>query len=174
MKSAIHFVSTGGTIDSYYDGTKDTVVPNKTSVIRGFVKEMKLNLPQKFTTVCMKDSRDLTKSDRKRLLKVVKESPCSRIVITHGTYTMPETARYLEANLPQLVLSEKTIILTGSFIPLVGITPSDAAFNLGYAIARVQELPPGMYVCMNGRVFTPKEVVKLVPQGRFASVFAEK
>lgn len=94
-----------------------------------------------------------------------------KIIITHGTYTMPDTARYLKANLKR---DDQTIVFTGSMIPLTGFSPSDAPFNLGYSIAKIQDLPAGIYVCMNGRVFSPNEVVKFLYGGRFVSVFGEK
>lgn len=118
----------------------------------------------------MKDSRQLTEAGRKEILKVIKESPHQKIIITHGTYTMPDTARYLKANLKR---NDQTIILTGSMVPIKGFAPSDGTFNLGYAIAQVQTLKPGIYVCMNGRVFTPEEVLKLIQEGRFASIFSQ-
>ncbi|MBI5733640.1 MAG: hypothetical protein HY973_01710 [Candidatus Kerfeldbacteria bacterium] len=58
-------------------------------------------------------------------------------------------------------------------IPLVGFSPSDAPFNLGYAVAKVLELPPGVYVCMNGKVFEPEEVMKVLYKGKFISMLGE-
>lgn len=105
----------------------------------------------------MKDSRELTTGDIKNICKTIEKSTTKKIIITHGTYTMPDTAKYLKANLKR---KDQTIISAGSMIPLTGFAPSDAGFNLGYAIARVQTLKPGIYVCMNGRVFSSNEVVK--------------
>lgn len=163
---AIHFIFTGGTIDSIYDGTKDTAVPAVRSAIPAFLEMLKLYAKITHTTVCMKDSRALTNADRRKILRVVEHSRSKRIIITHGTYTMPDTARYLKANLKR---EDQTVVLTGSLIPLSGFFPPDAPFNLGYAFAKVQELPTGIYVCMNGRVFTTGEVKKLTKEGRFAS-----
>ncbi len=164
----IHFIITGGTIDSYYDGTKDTAVPNKESILPNYLKSLKLKDGFIFTEVCMKDSRNLSKSDVRKVLKTIEQSKAKKIIITHGTYTMPDTAKYLQANLKD---KNKTIILTGSMIPLVGFSPSDAGFNLGYSIAKVNELQAGIYVCMNGQVFSPDEVVKQLKDGKFGSVF---
>jgi len=163
---AIHFIITGGTIDSYYEGSKDTVVPNRKSVIPDFIKGMKLYEKTKFTAVCMKDSRDLTATDLKNILKAVERSPSKKVIILHGTYTMPNTARYLKANLKR---KDQTIILTGSWIPVVGFTPSDGPFNLGYAIGKIQDLPVGVYVCTNGRAFSAHEIRKDIKKGRFSS-----
>lgn len=161
---------TGGTIDSYYDGTKDTVVPFEKSAIPTYIKSLKLFEEAEFTTVCMKDSRDLTDQDRNNLLREIKKSPYKKIIITHGTYTMPDTAKYLKANLGE---HNKTIILTGSMIPLIGFAPTDAPFNLGFSIAKAFELESCIKVCMNGKSFEPEKVRKIIEEGRFDSAFNE-
>ena len=166
----LHFVITGGTIDSYYEGTKDTVIPHRKSIIPSFIKSLKLYERSLFTQVCMKDSRSLNQKDLKNILKTVEKSPCRRIIIPHGTYTMPDTARFLRRHLER---RDQTIVLTGSMIPLYGFSPSDGPFSLGYSIAKSQELPPGIYICMNGKVFSPEEVTKLIQEGRFISLFAD-
>jgi len=162
----IHFVITGGTIDSYYSIKKDTAVPNTNSAIPGFIKS--LDLKAEFTEVCMKDSREFTHEDLENILKAIEESPYKKIIITHGTYTMPDTGRYLKANLKR---KDQTILLTGSMIPMKGFSPSDSTFNLGYAMAKIQNLPPGIFVCMNARVFSPDEIMKVISEGKFASIF---
>lgn len=164
----IHFLITGGTIDSYYDGTQDTVVPNEHSVIPEFIKSLKLYDETVFTEVCMKDSRGLIEPDRKEILKILEEIPSQKIIITHGTYTLPDTARYIKANLKR---NDQTIILTTSMIPIKGFSPSDGTFNLGYALAQVLTLPIGIYVAINGRIFDPDEVIKIISEGRFVSIF---
>jgi len=168
MKNTIHFIITGGTIDSHYDSTKDTAVPNKESVLPDYLKSLKLPDKHIFSHVCMKDSRDLSKTDVRKILKTIEQSKTKKIIITHGTYTMPDTAKYLQANLKN---KNKTIILTGSMIPLVGFSPSDAGFHLGFSIAKIKELENGVYVCMNGQIFSPDEVVKQLKDGKFDSVF---
>jgi L-asparaginase len=165
---SLHFIITGGTIDSFYDGVQDTVVPNKESVIPEFIESLKLYHDTKFTVVCMKDSRSMDEHDREALLKAIEASPSKRIIVTHGTYTMPDTARYLKANLKR---KDQVIILTGSMIPIKGFSPSDGPFNLGYSASEATRLGGGIYVCMNGNVFQPEEVMKLLYEGRFASVF---
>ena len=167
-KDTIHFIMTGGTIDSYYEATKDTAVVNKESVIPNYIKSLKLYEKLEFTEVCLKDSRELRKRDLQMILNAVKNSKSKKIIITHGTYTMPDTARYLKANLRT---HDQVIILTGSMIPLVGFAPSDAPFNLGYTIATIQHLAPGIFVAMNGRLFLPEEVLKVLYSGTFSSIF---
>ena len=162
----IHFIITGGTIDSYYDGTKDTAVPNQESVIPGFIKNLKLPVEHQFTTICMKDSRAITDDDRDAMAKTIQESSSTKFVITHGTYTMPDTARYLKQHLG---VGVKTVILTGAFVPLTDVVRSDGAFNLGFVMAQLDHLSFGFYVAMNGQIFEADEAIKLVTEGKFDS-----
>ncbi len=164
----IHFVITGGTIDAFYNGIKDTVDTLPKSSIPEYIKSLKLYVGAEFTEVCMKDSRELSINDRKKVLDTIEKSPHTRIIVTHGTYTMPDTARFLEANLKR---KDQVVIFTGSMIPLIGFSPSDAPFSLGFAVSQTSELEPGIYVCMNGRVFVSGEIVKLLNEGKFGSIF---
>ena len=172
-KLKIHIVITGGTIDSYFKGSLDTVVPKKHSVIPEYIKNLQLYEEFQFSEICMKDSRKLKKQDIKKICETVENSPHKRIIITHGTYTMPNTAKFLERNLKN---KNKVIIITGAMVPLEGFSPSDAPFNLGFSIARSKDLPTGIYICMNGRMFSPKEVhipqknVNFIIEGRFTSI----
>ncbi len=170
-KDTIEVIFTGGTIDSYYDSTKDAIIPLKKSCLPSFLKSIKTNDNFSFVEICMKDSRSLNGEDLKKLLTSIRKSVSKKIIITHGTYTMPDTARFLSANIKK---GDKTIILTGSMVPLTGFSPSDAPFNLGYSIASVKTLKPGIYVCMNGQIFNPEEVAKRISEGKFVSVFNKK
>ncbi|MBU1177910.1 asparaginase [Patescibacteria group bacterium] len=165
---AIHFIITGGTIDSYYDGSKDTAVVNKESIIPQFIEGLKLDQKSTFTKVCMKDSRELTRDDLESILQAVKDSSHKKIVITHGTYTMTDTARFLEANLEN---NNRVIILTGSFIPINGFSFSDGPFQLGYAMAKTENLEKGVFICMNGKVLSANEAMKISKEGVFSSIF---
>src|SRR3989344_1651090 len=113
--SQILFILTGGTIDSYYEGKLDTVMPLKNSVVPSFLESLNLKDKLSFKKIFMKDSRSITKSDRNKVLQTLEKTNHKKIVITHGTYTMPDTARFLEANLER---KDQTIILTGYMIPL--------------------------------------------------------
>ena len=164
----IHIVLMGGTIDEHWDGTTDTVVPNKSSVIPDYLAGLHLPQKIKYSEVCLKDSRALTTSDLKKMVRVVEDSTCRQVVVTHGTYTMPDSARYLKA---QLKRKDLTVVFTGSFVPLNGFTFSDAPFNLGFALAEVGQLPVGgVYVCMGGKVLTAEEATKFISKGKFISL----
>lgn len=159
---------TGGTIDSSWNGIKDTAVVNVHSIIPAYFKKLIIYPKVKFTEICMKDSREINRQDLNNILKAIEKSKANKILITHGTYTMPDTAKFLEANLKR---KDQTIIFTGSMVPLEGVYPTDAGFNLGYAISKVQELKQGFYICMNGETFSPQEVAKNLGEGKFYSVF---
>jgi len=104
-------------------------------------------------------------------LKAIEKSKYNKIIVTHGTYTMPDTARFIKANLKR---NDQTIVLTASAIPIVGFSPSDGPFNLGYAISKLEDLEPGIYVAINGAVFSPEEVMKVISEARFDSIFNKK
>ncbi len=125
------------------------------------LEEAKVSVPIGIELICQKDSRVLTETDRKKILSACKNSKEDRIVITHGTYTMAETAAYLGPK-----IKNKTIVLTGSVIPFTG-KGSDAMFNLGAAFSAVQLLDHGVYVLMNGKIFYWDNVRKDTKTKRF-------
>lgn len=145
----MHLIMTGGTIDSSWDGRQDAVIVSAESNLPTFFKKFPIDYEIIFTEVCMKDSRALTTEDLSKLLKTIENSESTKIVITHGLYTMPDTVKYLQKKLKR---TDQTIILTGATTPLLGFDMSDAGFNLGFSISKVQELSPGIYICLKGKV----------------------
>ncbi len=118
-------------------------------------------------TIMMKDSLDLSEKDRRAIAERCRTCNSNQIVITHGTDTMVESAKYLaESN----VISDKTIILMGAMIPYTFGTSSDGFFNLGAALAFVQCKPNGVYVAMNGRCFDWNNVKKNFNTGFFEAL----
>lgn len=101
------------------------------------------------------------------MLDAIKKSPHSNIVMTHGTYTMCNSLDFFNKELPDV---DKTVILTGSMLPLKGFTPSDAPYNLGFAVSSSLLLDPGFYIAMNSRIFLPGTVLKDVSAGRFSEI----
>ena len=169
-QGSVHFIITGGTIDSYFDPITGTTIPTEHSSVPKFISFLKLYEDCKFTEVCMKDSRNLTEEDRWKILEEIKKSDSNRIIITHGSYTVSETAKFVSANLEK---NDKVVVFVCAMIPLDGFSPTDAGFNLGYAIAKSQDLRAGTYVCINGRVFNAEEVVKILSEGRFGSIYTK-
>lgn len=162
----IHIILTGGTIDSEWNPSKDTATTAKESKIPAYFEKLKPDFDLTFETVVMKDSRELTGDDIKAICEAVNNAPAERVLITHGTYTMPDTARYIEQNMN----SEKAVILTGSIIPLQGYDMSDAPFNLGFAMAQLLNMQSGVKIVLQGHVFAPQDVGKNLAEGRFFSL----
>ena len=162
MTQAIRVFVTGGTFDKEYDELggrlffKDTHVQEMLRIGRSRV-------PVSIDTLMMIDSLDMTETDRRQVVERCTACPEERIVVTHGTDTMADTARALHA-----AGLAKTIVLTGAMIPYT-FGSSDGLFNLGSALSFAQVLPHGVYVAMNGRVFEGRHVRK----NREAGIFEE-
>jgi len=160
MSSQIRLFVTGGTFDKEYDELggrlyfKDTHLPEMLRLGR-------CGLKVDIRTLMLIDSLEMTDKDRGLILEHCRSTKEDRLVITHGTDTMEQTARALgEAAL------DKTIILTGAMIPYA-FGSSDGLFNLGAALAFAQALPSGVYVAMNGRYFDWDNVQKDRGTGEF-------
>jgi L-asparaginase len=128
--------------------------------IEEILKEAHATFEFEVESILRKDSLDLTDDDRGLIRRKIEGEACDRIVVTHGTDTMIQTARALQG------VSGKTIVLTGSMQP-ARFKSTDAAFNVGVAIGAVQVLPPGVYIAMNGQIFDPTKARKNVADSRF-------
>jgi L-asparaginase len=115
-------------------------------------------------SLMMIDSLEMTEQDREIILTHCQKSTTDRIVITHGTDTMVDTAHYLAEH-----IKDKTIILTGAMIPIV-FGSSDGLFNMGAALAYVQTLGHGIYLAMNGQYFNYDNVRKNKAKGLFETL----
>jgi L-asparaginase len=156
-------LTTGGTIDkAYFDALSEYQIV--ASGIPALLKEARVALPYRTLEVCRKDSLELTAADRADIARTAAEAPETRIVVTHGTDTMTETAKVLAAQVPG-----KTIVLTGALSP-ARFAETDAPFNLGMAVATAQVAPPGVYIAMSGQVFDGLKVVKDRTAGKFVAL----
>lgn len=117
--------------------------------------------PVEIRTLMMIDSLEMTEEDRELIAYQCEQADEDRIVITHGTDTMADTAKMLNQK-----IKGKTIVLTGAMIP-IKFGSSDGLFNLGSALAFAQSLPHGVYVAMNGRYFKADNVIKNKQTGFF-------
>jgi L-asparaginase len=152
-------LTTGGTIDkTYFDALSKYQVGE--SVVQRLLEIGRVTYPFRIIEVLRKDSLDLTAEDRETLRAKVAELPSTRVVITHGSDTMTETARVMAG------IRDKTIVFTGSLSP-ARFSESDATFNLGMAFAIVQVAAPGVYIAMSGQVFRADKVRKDHDAGRF-------
>jgi len=134
----------------------------KTNVsIADFLKKANVDIEYTIETVFKKDSLDMDENDREQLVHKIKETNVTEILITHGTFTMEDTAKYIgKLNLG------KTTVLTGSFI-LGSSANTDVPFNLGYAISSLQFLKSGIYVAMNGKIFLWNNVSENLETNKF-------
>lgn len=145
--SPIRIIATGGTIDKVHDPISEQLVFQKNSHIDNILKEANINHIH-IEILMMMDSLDMTEEHRKQILSAIEKAPETKIVITHGTSTMDQTALYLENNLK----TKKTIIITGALRPY-SLMKSDSEFNLGGAVIAAQILDDGVYVVMSGQIF---------------------
>ena len=152
---------TGGTIDNLEYSSEDKA-PKKKSIIPALLKKSRISLDYSVEKIFFKDSKFVNNNDRELLLKKCKQCPEAKIIVTHGTITMPATAKYLGKN-----KLSKTIVLLGAAIP-GNKENSDALFNIGLAFASVQLLPHGVYITMNAQVFDAGKAEKIIHEGRFA------
>jgi len=163
---SIRIFVTGGTFDKEYNELtgslffKDTHLPEMLRLGRSRVDVT-------VRTLMMIDSLDMTDVDRAMVVAQCGQAVETRIVITHGTDTMVETAAALARALP--ADAGKTVVLTGAMIPYA-FGSSDGLFNLGSALSFVQVLPPGVYLAMNGRCFPWDRVRKNRETGTFEAV----
>lgn len=155
----IQIFTTGGTIDKTYFDAKSEYEVGEPQILE-ILREANVTVAYEVETLLRKDSLDLTDEDRDLIRTRVARATCPRILITHGTDTMVLTAQALQE------VEDKTIVLVGSLSP-AQFKDSDAAFNIGFSVAAVQALPPGVYIAMNGRLFDPAHVRKNRARNQF-------
>jgi L-asparaginase len=157
MKIKIYTV--GGTIDKVYFDRKNTYEVGEPK-IGEILKEANVNLEYEISSILHKDSLEMTDEDRQLIFDEIVSDEHRHILLTHGTDTMIQTAKKLKT------IPDKVIVLTGAMAP-ARFKYSDAAFNIGCAVAAVQVLMPGVYIAMNGRIFDPDRVKKNLEQNWF-------
>jgi len=159
----IRIFVTGGTFDKEYNELNGTLAFEDTHVPE-MLRLGRCRVDVAVRTLMMIDSLQMTDGDRSLIVEQCRQAPESRIVITHGTDTMVETARALASAFP--LAGPKTIVLTGAMVPYA-FGSSDGLFNLGSAVSFVQTLPGGVYIAMNGRYFDWHRVRKNRDTGTF-------
>ena len=156
----ISILTTGGTIEGLDYQILDQKQSNTIS-IRELLENARVTSDYSIDNILDKDSRFISDADRELIVSKIKSSNADKIILTHGTLTMVETAIYLgKRNI------DKTIVLTGAFI--LGTKPyTDAPFNLGFAISALGFLNKGVYIAMNGKIFPWNNVRKNIQENRF-------
>jgi L-asparaginase len=156
----LRLLVTGGTFDKEYDEISGTLYFKDTHVAE-MLRLGRCRVPVAIETVMLIDSLQMTAADRERIAQRCRDCEESRIVITHGTDTIVETAAVLAQAVPG-----KTIVLTGAMIPYA-FGSSDGLFNLGSALSFAQVLPAGVWVAINGTHFPWDNVRKNKATGTF-------
>jgi L-asparaginase len=159
----IRIIVTGGTFDKAYDAIRGELTFTE-SHLPQILERARVTVPVAIEQNQLIDSLQMQDENRLSVLEACRRASEERIVITHGTDTMSETARLIgPAALP------KTIVLTGAMVPYQ-IQGSDALFNFGTAFMAAQTLSAGVYIAMNGRVFSWDRVRKDRSRGLFEEI----
>ena len=159
----IKIFATGGTFDKEYNEITGELFFHKTHIY-DLLKLGRSQLNVKIETLMMIDSLEMTNNNRELIVKKCKQEKTDKIIITHGTDTMVQTAKLIADN-----IKKKTILLTGAMIP-IQFGSSDGLFNLGSALSFIQVINPGVYITMNGRYFNYNNVYKNKKLGIFEKI----
>ena len=157
----IQILITGGTFDKSYNHISGDLFFEKTHIPE-MLERSKCRLNVDVKTLMMIDSLEMTKKNIEKIIEECKKTKSSRIVITHGTDTMVNTAEKIAEK-----IKNKTIVLTGAMIPYAFGSSSDGFFNLGSALSFVQTLENGVYIAINGQYFDFDKVEKNKLKGYF-------
>jgi len=160
--SELTIFTTGGTIDKVYFDEKSRFEIGSTQVGE-ILREAQAQIDYDIVSLMQKDSLDLDDADRAAIRAAIVSCDSPKILVTHGTDTMTETASALRG------IEDKTIVLTGALSP-ARFRSTDASFNVGMAIAALQSLQTGVYIVMNGEVFPAGTVAKNREQNRFERI----
>lgn len=157
----ILFLQTGGTIDKDYPKqTKGWGFEITTPAFDRILSKLNLSFEYESVSLFQKDSQDISDEDRIRLQQFLNESDFDKIIITHGTDTIIETAQFIKA------IPNRVIVFTGAFLP-EKFKDSDADFNIGMAVATVQNFSEGVFICLNGLVCLAEKMMRDEDTGKF-------
>jgi L-asparaginase len=159
-EETIRILITGGTIDKEYDPLTGELTFSKSHLLN-MLNQVRCKVRVVLEEVMLKDSLQMMDEDREEILKKCIYCRENRMIVTHGTDTMVETAQFLGHH-----VKDKTVVLVGAMIPYT-FGASDALFNLGCAFSAVQALNPGVYITMNGKIFHWDNVRKNKESGVF-------
>ena len=155
----IKIFTVGGTIDKvYFDKLSEYQIGHPG--IEKILHDLPVTFEYEIEALMRKDSLDMTDEDRKLLADKIKNSDCDRILVTHGTDTMADSAQYIKH------VDDKVVVFTGALEPF-GFKSSDAVFNIGTALGAINTAKNGVYIAMNGIIFEAGSCKKNRAQGRF-------
>ncbi len=164
----IHHIKTGGTIGGCVPEFREiellaNIFPDMVNLDKYLLESLKVHAKYEETVICHKDSRAITEDDRIAVSKTIENEfakGTKKFLITHGTYTMPDTGIYLSEHLSEKVRNEAMVLITGSMFPWT-VLGSDAPLNLGAALGVLLNFDkPQISICMHARLFDPYKVTK--------------
>ncbi|WP_299776568.1 asparaginase domain-containing protein [uncultured Formosa sp.] len=156
------FIQTGGTIDKEYPHTtKGWAFEFGAPATIRILEKLNPSFKYEIVTACQKDSLEITDDDRTNLAKLINKYPERKFIVTHGTDTMIETAKFLEAH-----VKNKLIVITGAMLPERFYT-SDAPIQLGTAIATANLIDTGVYIAMHGIVKRASDINRNLETGQY-------
>tara|TARA_Y100000996_G_C22303411_1_gene553104 strand:- start:60 stop:566 length:507 start_codon:yes stop_codon:yes gene_type:complete len=164
QKKYIKIFATGGTFDKEFNEINGALYFKETNLFK-LLELGRSNVNVSIETLMMVDSLNMTNGERQYILDKCKNEKTKKIIITHGTDTMVETAEFIAKG-----IKDKVVILTGAMIP-IKFGSSDGLFNLGSALSFAQTLSAGVYITMNGQYFTWDNVKKNKKIGIFERVY---
>ncbi len=159
----IRIITTGGTFDKQYDPIHGELTFTQSQLL-SMVAQFRCDLPISWEHPLAVDSLYMTEEQRAAIVESISGSEENRVIVIHGTDTMVDTAVKTAERLGSD--NPHTVLFTGAMVPFA-LSSSDAAFNLGMAVAAVQILPPGVYIAMSGRIFPWNHAVKNKAKGIF-------
>jgi len=179
MIKDLQLIITGGTIDKEWDPfielsppkTKTKVILRSRSGIKPYLdRVIQPDFPIYENVVSLVDSSDITDEIRQKIVAGIKSTKSENIIVSHGTDSLADFGKWLYKHIgtdKEFVKSGKKVICLGGFYPLVGGVPSDAPFNVGFAIGMMEHIKPGVYIAMNSRVFVANECEKDFEKAKF-------
>jgi L-asparaginase len=157
----IVFIQTGGSIDKDYPRTqRGYAFEIGESAVKRILRKVQPSFDFKIISLLRKDSLEVTEEDREKIREACQTADADKIIITHGTDTMIETAKKLGT------IKNKVVILTGAMRP-EKFSDSDASFNVGTAVGAMNVLGNGVYIAMNGRIYPWNRVERDQRTGQF-------
>lgn len=155
-------LATGGTIDDLEYAKASDAPENRESIIPLLLEQINHGSDTIFEELMMKDSDFITNDDRQVILERIQRAEENKILITHGTNTICDTAKYLGDH-----INDKTVVLTGSMtLPSVDES-KEALSSLEFALNKIQSLPDGVFVAMQEKIFNWNNVRKNMEEGKF-------
>ena len=174
------FIACGGTIGGEWSPKHDTVIPSRHGNQRLFEYLYdSVHLHRKITTVDLfnKDSRAITDTDRDKIFRkilLLRRQGIRYFLITHGTFTMQQSALYISKRLNEKGITDLYITFVGAMIPNSGFAPSDAQFNIGFSMAKLTSLTSkeqaGVWISMNGLFGRHECIRKNVKAAKFEAI----